>query len=160
MSKTDITIRPIETADAAVINRIMRGLGWFTWPEPSAESEARIAAQIERYFESGSDNRVTLMAVTPDGSAVGFVCVNWLDTVTATEGYISHLFVDEAYRGQGIGQRLLSAINEQAQARGCFRVFLYARHHREVYQREFYPKQGWQAQDDATLFMQFMQADE
>ncbi len=160
MSEADITIRPIEAADAAAVNRIMWGLDWFSWPEPAAESEARFAAQIERYFAGGSENRVTLMAVTADGSAAGFVCAHWLYSVTATEGYISHLFVDEAYRGQGIGRRLLAAITEQAQASGCFRLFLYARRHREVYRRLFYPNHGWQEQDDAALFMQFMQTDE
>ena len=60
---------------------------------------------------------------------------------------------DEAFRGQAIGGRLLDALKAEAQKRGCCRLMLLNMRKRDSYQRQFYPKHGWEERPDAANFV-------
>lgn len=147
------TVRPVRPADADDISVILRELGWFTLlnaetPEATAE---RIETRILQFFSDGED-RTALVAENIEGVVVGFICVHWLISLTANEGYISHLFVSPAARGQGVGKALLASVTELARVRECKRLMLYIRSFREAYQRGFYRKSGWEEQTDVAFF--------
>jgi GNAT superfamily N-acetyltransferase len=146
-----VTLRRAQAGDASAIASIMRDVGWFAWvnAETQEQSVARIRGRLERYF-GDDENRMTLVAEM--GEVVGFICVHWMYSLTATEGFVSHLFVHSEGRGKGIGRKLLDAAQGQAKARGCTRLLLYIRNNREAYQRGFYPRAGWVEQGDAVLF--------
>ena len=63
------------------------------------------------------------VALADDGVVTGFVEVslrNFVDgCLTSPVGYIEGIFVKPAYRGQGIGERLVSAATEWAKSKGC-----------------------------------------
>ena len=73
--------------------------------------------------------------------------------VRRPEGYISELFVRKSARGQGIGTRLLAAVEDEAATRGCSRLRLLNLRNRESYQRGFYRKRGWEEWQDAANFI-------
>lgn len=54
--------------------------------------------------------------------------------------YIDTLCVDEAYRGKGVGARLLSEIEESAKAKGCYLIHLDTF---DFQAKAFYEKQGY-----------------
>lgn len=58
-------------------------------------------------------------------------------------GLLEDVFVEEAYRGQGIGSRLVKAAVAEAKARGCYKIIGTSRHSRsEVH--DFYKKLGFE----------------
>ena len=69
------------------------------------------------------------------------------------EGYVSELFIKEQARGQGIGARLLEAVQAEARNRGCTRLMLLNVRKRESYQRGFYAKHGWEERPEAANFI-------
>lgn len=149
----ECTIRPAEPADAAGIGEIMREVQWLRAAnETLGELTERITKRLE-WNAFANTSSTTLVAVDEDNVVLGFSSTHWIFSVAANEGYISHLYVRSSARDQGVGGDLLDAIVSEARQRRCFRLLLYAREFREVYQREFYPKHGWEEQKDAALFM-------
>lgn len=144
-------IRPVQPGDGIHIARIMMNVGWFNWSGTLEDNAARIENRVRDLYRDDTYTSTWLAEV--DGQTVGFICVQWLYSVTATEGYVSHLFIEDTARGKGIGAALLAHVETQAQSRGCVRLMLYIRQHREAYQRGFYAAQGWEEREDAALFM-------
>lgn len=138
--------------DAEELAAIMREVGWFEWvhTEQPHESVQRIRQRLIEFYQD--DDHHTILIAEKDGvGVIGFVNVEWMNMLTANEGYISHLFIHMAARGQGIGARLLNTVIDEAKKRQCRRLFLYIRRSRDAYQRRFYHKAGWEEQD-AALF--------
>nr|RNJ69245.1 MAG: N-acetyltransferase [Leptolyngbya sp. IPPAS B-1204] len=73
--------------------------------------------------------------------------------LSAPEGFVSELFVDQAHRGQGIGSLLLDTVQTEARVRGCSRLMLVNSRERESYQRQFYQKQGWIERENIANFI-------
>jgi len=86
---------------------------------------------------------------------VAYLTVQWLPYLflTAPEGYVPELFVDEERRGQGIGKRLMETTENEAKARGCARLMLCNARNRDSYKREFYQKLGWQERESIANFV-------
>ena len=61
-------------------------------------------------------------------------------------GFVYHLAVSGAYRGQGIGSRLLKEVEERLRARGCLRCFLFVTSDNDE-AMHFYERQGWTPMD-------------
>ena len=76
---------------------------------------------FERLIESES---VTFLVIELDGSVQGYLLGFDLLTMFANGPIFSlvELVVDESYRGQGLGKRLVSDALVQAWARGCVEV--------------------------------------
>jgi GNAT superfamily N-acetyltransferase len=67
------------------------------------------------------------------GGALGHVWGGWLD--------LDALWVSELYRGQGYGQKLLDAAEEEARSQGCYGVYLTTF---SFQARPFYEKLGYE----------------
>ncbi len=151
----DILIRKAQARDAGHIAAILRALGWFAHmnSESVEATRARIAKRLELY--EAQHNPSVYVAENADGEIVGYASVHWLLYLLydGPEGYISELFVRESARGQGIGTRLLDALEDEARARGCSRLRLLNLRYRESYQRGFYRKRGWEEWQDAANFI-------
>ncbi len=93
-----------------------------------------------------------LVAEGVDGEIVGYAAVHWFpNLMKGGDGYISELFLREAARGQGIGGKLLDAIEREAERRGINRLMLFNRRERASYQRGFYPKHGFEERTDVAF---------
>jgi len=58
-------------------------------------------------------------------------------------GYMEDLFVDESYRGKGIGKQLISAVVAEAKMQGCYKLIGTTRHSKPDVQ-EMYVRYGFE----------------
>ncbi|MBI5398255.1 GNAT family N-acetyltransferase [Candidatus Woesearchaeota archaeon] len=61
-------------------------------------------------------------------------------------GFLEDVFVEEAYRGQGLGTKILTALIDEAKRRGCYKLVGTSRHARpkvhELYKSLGFKDQG------------------
>jgi len=150
------TIRPARASDADAIASILSQTGWF--PNFSEDSELTNTERIrdalkDVYSEHGSHS--AYVAESDDAVVVAYLTVQWFPYffLPAPEGYVSEIFVDERWRGLGIGQRLIDTVVEEARARGCSRLMLCNSRNRDSYKRGFYQKLGWQEREAVANFI-------
>ena len=108
-------------------------------PDPAAERRG-LAAIL-------GDPGIGLILVARQGGAIAGM-VNLLFTVSTALGervaLLEDMVVAPAYRGSGVGGRLLEAAIEQARRQGCRRITLLTDRVNEAAQR-FYARQGFTA---------------
>jgi GNAT superfamily N-acetyltransferase len=151
----DFTIRKALAEDARQLALLLREVGWFDTFK-NTDINTLTAGVSLRLGECLADaSHFVYVAESPAGEIVGYGSVHWLPYLftAGPEGYVSELFVREFARGQGVGRRLLDAIETEARARGCTRLSLLNLRHRESYQRQFYVKAGWYERGEAANFV-------
>ncbi len=148
------TIRPAVVSDAPAIAALLQELGWSARLVALAPEAA--SAQVARHLAANlADRSHTLLVAERAGVALGYVAAHWLPYLfmSGPEGFISELFVATAARGTGLGSALLDAIIAAARERGCQRLQLINFRERELYQRGFYRKAGWEERPDGASFV-------
>lgn len=151
----NIQIRKAEAADVPAIANLLRSLGFFA--RISAETLETTQQRVRTHLAlaAADDSHLILVAETAAGEIAGYCAAHWLPylILPGPEGYVSELFVQESFRGQGIGGQLLDSIKAEAKQRGCSRLMLLNLRKRESYQRRFYPKQGWEERPEMANFI-------
>ena len=104
------TIRPAVSADGSVLCDLFAQLGY---PTPVADFVRRLAAVL-------ADGTQTLLVAGPVGAPLGVAHLQRM-TLLEADGYaqLLALVVDEAYRGAGLGARLVAAGEAWARVQGC-----------------------------------------
>ncbi len=151
-------IRDATAQDAAVIDAVLRSLGWFAHLDEIAptETQARLAHVIAEKCQPEGDNTL-LVAEAATSVVAGYPFVHWLpNLIFGGEGYVSELFVLPDARGHSIGTALLDEAKRRGIARGFQRLSLFNGRERESYRRGFYPRHGWIERDDTALFMFYL----
>ncbi len=74
-----------------------------------------------------------------EGKIIGAV----LGGFDGRRGLMYHLAVDATWRGQGLGEALMDALEERLRAKGCIRYYLLVTKDNET-AIQFYEKRGWQ----------------
>ncbi len=113
---TAITIRPAETTDSPAITRLVAQLGY---PASEAEIASRLAPIL-------AHPDYAVWVAEADGRVVGLTGV-FIHLALEYDGYYGRLLglvVDEACRGQGIGQQLLNQTESWLRARGVNKLTL------------------------------------
>jgi GNAT superfamily N-acetyltransferase len=154
-----ITIREANIRDAGAIAGILHGLKWFANLQ-DASIEATQAQVVHHLELCDVDHSHSVYVAEGDaGEVTGYVAVHWLPYLflKGPEGYISELFIDEAWRGHGIGAQLLETVKQEAKERGCYRLMLINSRTRESYQRAFYKKHGWEERPDMVNFVYILE---
>jgi GNAT superfamily N-acetyltransferase len=118
----DVDFRGLRVEDAAAVARLLEQLGY---PAPVDAVERR----LERLLQSEAD----LQVVAVDGARI--VGLAGLQIGLSLEydrpvAKLSELVVDEDYRGQGLGQALVEAVEREARARDCVLLYLTTAHRR------------------------------
>ena len=111
--------------------------------EPTDEDIASIRNELRKYntpfLQAVRDQELTVSFSDEQqqqkGGIVGRVRGNWL--------LINFLWVDDMYRGQGVGSQLLKEIEQQAVKMGCHSVMLDTL---SFQARPFYERHGYQCQ--------------
>jgi len=151
----DFSIRTAKESDAPAISLILRSLGWFE--NLADENFEETIARVSRHISlcKADNSHTILVADSEDGRVVGYASIHWLPYLflSGPEGYLSELFVDESYRGQGVGSMLFQTVLKEAESRGCSRIMLANNRLRESYKRGFYLKQGCVEREEITNFI-------
>jgi GNAT superfamily N-acetyltransferase len=136
-------IRPAREPDGPGLARLATQLGY-----PTSGDEIR--RRLQRVLASPND--IVLVASTADGSlagwAHGFVC-QLLESDPRVE--IGGLVVDERFRRQGIGRKLIRRIERWAGERGVAQVSVRCRTTRLV-AHKFYGSLGYHAAKTQAVF--------
>jgi len=105
-SNPRITVRPMNSADAATVKSLM--MTGFGWEPPDSDSEP------------DSDEPTSTLVVELEGAVVGSVRITRNDDTAGVYGFVVH----PDHRGRGIGRDVLRRICSQALAEGAARVHL------------------------------------
>lgn len=150
-----IQIRKAEATDVPALTDLLRSLGIFA--HINAETPSVTEERVRRHLALclADESHLILVAQSSEGNIAGYCAVHWLPylILDGPEGYVSELFINEKFRGQGVGGQLLKAIQMEAQKYGCSRLMLLNMRKRESYQRQFYSKHGWEERPDAANFI-------
>lgn len=150
-----VVIRRAMPSDAASISQLLHEIGYlkFINQESLPETESRIRDGISTLSRS-ADN--VLLVATEEGSDIvlGYGAAHfYANLLIGNEGYISELYLRSSATNQGIGSKLLAALEDEGRSRNCRRLRLTNWRNRESYQRGFYAKHGWQENSDAAEFV-------
>jgi ribosomal protein S18 acetylase RimI-like enzyme len=99
--------------------------------------------QLERIVE---DRNIILMVVKDSGKIIGMATLYILPKIGKCNGIIEDVIVDEKYRGQGLGEKLVRALLEEGKRVGVQSVSLTSRSHR-VAAHKLYLKLGFSIQE-------------
>jgi GNAT superfamily N-acetyltransferase len=150
-----IQIRKVVHGDALELAELLLDIGWFAAlnSKPRETVTRQVEEQIAQCLADGSHS--IYVAQSSADQIVGYSSVHWLPYLfmNGPEGYISELFVRSNARGQGVGKRLLQAVEAEARSRGCSRLSLINLRSRESYLRQFYIKAGWEERTEAANFI-------
>jgi ribosomal protein S18 acetylase RimI-like enzyme len=92
-----------------------------------------------------STNTIVLVA-KDDGVIVGTGTIVWNNVLTDRSAFVEDVVVDSAYRGQGLGKRLMSELITIARANGVQTVALTSRPSR-IEANTLYPKLGFKRKE-------------
>lgn len=114
------TIRPATIADVPLILDLIRGLAEYErLPHEVVATEAGLRASL-----FGPVPAAEVVIAEVEGTAAGFALFfhNYSTFLGRRGIWLEDLFVQPAFRGQGIGRALLGHLAEVAVARGCGRL--------------------------------------
>jgi GNAT superfamily N-acetyltransferase len=117
---TKVTIRRVEPRDERAVARLWQGLSDYhveidaRLPPPTPGAPERYAARL---IERRDDPQTRAFVAEVDSKVVGYVLGAVIDLHPdlfqhVDSGFIADIFVDPAYRQQGIARRLVETINE------------------------------------------------
>lgn len=134
---TALAMRPARPDDAPAVSRLLGELGHAA-PEPEVRARLEALARLEQHVVLVAENASGVVGV-----ASAFVTpVLHRPGVT---GRISVMVVAETARGNGVGTRLLDAMEESLAAHGATRLELTS-NVRRADAHVFYEKRGWEKQ--------------
>jgi ribosomal protein S18 acetylase RimI-like enzyme len=118
----DVEVVPEATGEvAAAMRRLL--------PQLSASAPPPDQAGVQRIVSSEA---ITLLAARLDGQIVGLLTLAMFPIPTGFRAWIEDVIVDEAARGQGIGEALTKMALDLAEAAGARTVDLTSRPSREA----------------------------
>ena len=113
-------------------------LGHLGYPTDETTVHARLAYWLE-------DPASFLIGAYEGGDLIGVAALHAMPMleVTGKLGRLLALVVDSSHRGRGVGQRLVTAAEEQARAAGCVQMEITSSRHR-IRTHEFYQRLGYE----------------
>lgn len=99
--------------------------------EPNRRLDGQVAAEhFARLLKDVQDNQGRMFVAEVDRRVVGWACCSAQDHGVFVKdderryGYLSEVYVDEAYRGRHIGRALIAACEDHVRALGLRTVFI------------------------------------
>lgn len=145
----DIRVRPARNSDAATIVRFVKALAEFE-KEPLENVRLDEEAVLDHAF--GDKPRFEVLIAELDRSPVGMILFfeNYSTWAALPGIWIEELFVEELFRGQGVGRALMDSVVQLAESRNCGRVELAVLDWNPA--AEFYRSRGFEPLGDWTTF--------
>jgi N-acetylglutamate synthase-like GNAT family acetyltransferase len=133
VSKTDVTLRPAEPADAGALTALALQLGHHT----------TLLSDVRAQLEQPAEVRHTLLVAVLAGRVVGFVELEARVSLPVGRwAELTTLVVEESLRGRGVGSVLVEGARAWALGQGLRRLRVRTRSEREATAR-FYEKAGF-----------------
>tara|TARA_Y100000310_G_scaffold159115_1_gene158593 strand:+ start:11011 stop:11343 length:333 start_codon:yes stop_codon:yes gene_type:complete len=97
-----------------------------------------------QFFFDDQISKAIKITLEDDGSILGRAFIYLIKNDLHEQPYalLEDVFVEEVYRGQGNGQRLVQAAIDKAKELGCYKIIGTSRHSRQAV-HEFYTKLGF-----------------
>jgi amino-acid N-acetyltransferase len=129
MDSTELVIRPARTQDVPSIQALV---------EPLARQRVLLQKEAVAYYEAIQE---FVVAEAPDGSVAGFGALHviWEDIAE-----VRTLATSAAWKGLGVGHRLLEELLRRARAVGVARVFCL------TFEVEFFTRHGFEVMADQS----------
>jgi amino-acid N-acetyltransferase len=129
MDSTELVIRPARTQDVPAIQALV---------EPLARQRVLLQKEAVAYYEAIQE---FVVAETPDGSVAGFGALHviWEDIAE-----VRTLATSAAWKGFGVGHRVLEELLRRARAVGVARVFCL------TFEVEFFTRHGFEVMADQS----------
>jgi GNAT superfamily N-acetyltransferase len=148
---TDATIRivPARPEDSATILKLARGLATY---ERIPDSVTATVEDVRRCLFGERPHAEAALALAGDGAIGMVVFFGTFSTFLGRPGiYLEDIFVEEPWRGRGIGRRLMNYVARIAVERGCARLEWSVLNWNEQAIR-FYKSVGAKPQDEWTVY--------
>jgi GNAT superfamily N-acetyltransferase len=129
-----VRLRPIRRQDVPGLVVLLGQLGYPT-------TGTAVHERLDHWLDDPSAH---LIAAEDDGDLIGVAALGVLPMleVTGKLGRLLALVVDERYRGRGVGQSLITAVEARARAAGCVKMEITSSRHRRR-THEFYQHLGY-----------------
>jgi GNAT superfamily N-acetyltransferase len=136
MSEPTLLIRPAEDADSQTISILLEQLGY---PTPARDVPRRLKAVTE------FGDAIAMVADDPARGVVGLITAHVFPSVHSADpvAWQTTLVTLDAARGQGVGSKLVSFVEDWAVARGAPRIAVTSATHRE-WAHKFYLDRGYE----------------
>jgi GNAT superfamily N-acetyltransferase len=136
MSEPTLLIRPAEDADSHAISILLEQLGY---PTPADDVPRRLKAVTE------FGHAIAMVADDPVRGVVGLITTHVFPSVHSADpvAWLTTLVTLEAARGEGVGSKLVSFVEDWAAARGAPRIAVTSATHRE-WAHKFYLDRGYE----------------
>ena len=137
-------IRKADGRDSSSIKKLLIQLGY---PGLSIDETHKKISEYDK------DTYQVLVAEI-DNEVAGFISLHWFDIFHSPGkmGRITAFCVDEKFRSQGIGQKLLKASEEFLISKGCTKIEVTSNEKR-IRTHQFYPKVGYT--EDSKRFVKY-----
>ena len=99
-----------------------------------------------------SNPNFELWAAQDDQHLVGIASLITVNKLTGVSTRVEHVVVDEKYRGQGLGVKLMEKMIERSRAMGAKRIVLTSRPSREA-ANKLYQKMGFQLKETNSYYL-------
>ncbi len=148
MPMTNLSIRPARAAEqAAILNLAERLAAFGPTTRPAREIAARERRALSEAHDHPSPSSALLVATVQELGVAGVVLLDARRDYFTDElhGHVAILAVAKEAEGQGVGRALLKAAEEWGRTEG-FRRLTLAVFTANQRAKEFYARQGWQAE--------------
>ncbi|MEK7583522.1 MAG: GNAT family N-acetyltransferase [Patescibacteria group bacterium] len=112
---------------------------------PQLSSSAKLLTYA-RLLDMVKNERTTTLVIKDGQKIIGMGMVVIYDVPTEKRAWLEEIMVDEAYRGQGLGERLSKELIEIARHQRVNRVYLSSGLHREA-ANKLYQKLGFEKKE-------------
>ena len=144
-----VTLRAAQASDRDGIRDLVTALA----RERGGVSDAEAVATAAGECIAQPSHEIIIAAAGEE--VVAYVAVHWVPfpMLGAREGYVSDLIVRADWRGHGLGNRLMDAVEARALQMGCERLMLNNRIAAESFERAFFEKAGFRQRTDFANFV-------
>ena len=144
-----VTLRAAQASDADGIKDLVTALA--DERGGTSDAEAVAAAAEECIGQPGHE----IIVASSGAEVVAYVAVHWVPfpMLGGREAYVSDLIVRADWRGRGLGNRLMEAVEARANEMGCERLMLNNRVAAESFERGFFAKAGFRQRTDFANFV-------
>jgi ribosomal protein S18 acetylase RimI-like enzyme len=140
VSEDMITIERLSQATESAVEGINRLLPQLR------ESPTEHTTTLAELTDILSNSNTMFLTIIDDGQVIGMATLYMITKLSKRSGFVEDVVVDSAYRGQGLGEKLIAALVDAARVAGLKTLHLTSRPER-VAANKLYQKLGFKQKE-------------